>query len=960
MDERLNKIYKGTTRQIYLELETSAHGLSKEEALKRLETYGHNEIAKKEKNNVLKIFFKNFVSMLAILLWVAGTIAIISCFIASESPSSIGVLKDPGMLYLGLAIYLVNIINGVFSFVQQFKANKSTEALSKMLPSFARVVRDGEEIQIESKDLVPGDVVVLQEGDKISADARIINCNDFTCNQSTLDGEATPARKQFEALKDDPESSIRAKNVVYAGTSVSTGTARCVVFATGMNTEFGKIASLTQQIDDKKSPLELEVEKMTKSIAMIALSIGAVVLVLGILINGFANSQFNSPTLYLNQFVTALGMVVAFIPEGLSPTVSLSLAKAVQRLSKEGALIKNLSSAETLGSTSVICSDKTGTLTKNEMTVKHLYLINREFEVTGEGYDVKGEILNDSGRRVTAMDSLDLKLLLMCGALCSNAKIVLDENKRFKVLGDPTEACLGVVSEKGLLNAQNQLRITPRIRELTFDSTRKMMTTIHQLEEQIEGTQRVSFTKGSPKEVLDKCNYIFENGKARPITEEDRKKVMKHNDDYAKNGLRVLGMAFRLLKKDDKLPLALSAYTPEIIETDMCFLGLEAMQDPPREGVKEAIAECHKAGIKVIMITGDYSLTALAIAKRIGIVKDKDSRVISGPELNNIDDETLKEYLKGEIIFARMAPDQKYRIVSLLQELGEIVAVTGDGVNDAPALKKANIGIAMGITGTDVAKEAADMILTDDNFASIVKAVKEGRAIFDNIKKFITYIFNSNIPEAIPFLLPLLTINAIPPMLTILEVLLIDIGTDMLPALALGSEKPGDNIMARPPRKLNEHLITKKLYGKALYYGLQTSILCLAAYFIFLGFYALDNNLPFTLYSQTNNEAVWMSSTTVVLASIIFCQIGIVYNCRSDETSIFKLGITSNKEVLYGIVAEIALLMIVTFVPFINTEVFETNQILDWKIWLVILTFPFIVIVIDETRKYFIRRRKTK
>ena len=323
-------------------------------------------------------------------------------------------------------------------------------------------------------------------------------------------------------------------------------------------------------------------------------------------------------------------------------------------------------------------------------------------------------------------------------------------------------------------------------------------------------------------------------------------------------------------------------------------------------------------------------------------------------------DETLKEYLKGEIIFARMAPDQKYRIVSLLQDLGEIVAVTGDGVNDAPALKKANIGIAMGITGTDVAKEAADMILTDDNFASIVKAVKEGRAIFDNIKKFITYIFNSNIPEAIPFLLPLLTINAIPPMLTILEVLLIDIGTDMLPALALGSEKPGDNIMDRPPRKLNEHLITKKLYGKALYYGLQTSILCVAAYFIFLGFYALDNNLPFTLYSQTNNEAVWMSSTTVVFASIIFCQIGIVYNCRSDETSIFKLGLTSNKEVLYGIVAEIALLMIVTYVPFINTEVFETNQILDWKIWLVILTFPFIVIAIDETRKYFIRRRKAK
>ena len=959
MDERLAKIYKGTSRQTYLELETSAHGLSKDEAIARLEKYGPNVIAKKEKKNIFKEFFKNFISVMAILLWVAGTVSIISCFIAEENPSSIGILKDPGMLYLGIAIYLVNIINGVFSFIQQFKAGKSTEALSKMLPSYARVIRDGEEIQIESKDLVPGDVMVLQEGDKISADARILNCNDFTCNQSTLDGEATPARKQYEALKEDPESSIRIKNVVYAGTSVSTGTARCVVYATAMNTEFGKIASLTQEIDQRKSPLDKEIENMTKSIVTIAGSIGLVVFILGIIINGIAQG-FNNPSLYLNQFVMALGMVVAFIPEGLSPMVSLSLAKAVQKLSKEGALVKSLNSAETLGSTSVICSDKTGTLTKNEMTVKYLYLANKEYSVTGEGYDVKGEILNEKGKKVTAMDNVDLKMLLMCGALCSNAKIVLDEDKRFKVLGDPTEACLGVVSEKGLLNAQNQLRLTPRIRELTFDSTRKMMTTIHQLEEEIKGAQRISFTKGSPKEILDKCSYIFENGKIRKIEENDYKKAMEVNDSYAKNGLRVLGMAFRLLKKDSKLPLALSEYTSEIIEKEMVFLGLEAMQDPPREGVKEAIAECHKAGIKVIMITGDYSLTALAIAKRIGIVTEKEPRVVSGPELNSIDDETLKEYLKGEIIFARMAPDQKYRIVTLLQELGEIVAVTGDGVNDAPALKKADIGISMGITGTDVAKEAADMILTDDNFASIVKAIKEGRAIFDNFKRFITYIVNSNIPEFFPFIMPLVTLNTVPPLLTILQVLLIDIGTDMLPGLALGGEDPSPNVMDRPPRSPNEHIMNKKLFGKALYYGLITTALAFVAYFTFNGFYALDNNLPFTLYSQTTNESVWMMSTTVVLASIIFCQIGAVYNCRSNETSIFKIGLFSNKEVIVGIIVEVALLLLVVFVPFLNTEVFQTNALTDWKIWLVLLSFPFIVVAIEETRKYIIRRRKAK
>lgn len=951
--DRLNKIYKATTRQIYDEFQTSAHGLSDEEAKKRLDTNGPNVITKKKKENIFKVFFKNFTSMLAILLWVAGIISIIACFIAEETESSIGPLKDPGMLYLAIAIFLVNIINGVFSFIQQSKAMKSTDALSKMLPSYARVIRNGQEQQIEAKDLVVGDVIILSEGDRISADARILNCNDLTCNQSALDGEATPSRKMSEPHKDMPETSIRAKNIVFAGTSVSTGTARCVVIATGMDTEFGKIASLTQEIGEKKAPLEEEVEKMTKTIALIALSIGMIVFVFAIITYG-VQEGFDKPSMYLQQFVVALGMIVAFIPEGLLPTVSLSLAKAVQRLAKEGALVKSLSKAETLGSTTVICSDKTGTLTKNEMTVKYLYLHTGELTVTGSGYSLKGQILNAKNEQMTALKDKDLKALLTCGALCSDAKIVhKKEENRFIVLGDPTEACLGVVAEKGLISGPNIARIHPRIRALPFDSVRKMMTTIHQLDREVDGAQRVAYTKGSPKELIEKCSHILENGKIREINGDDVKKAMAANDKYARNGLRVLGMAFRLIRRTDKLPIAISEYTPELIENNMVFIGLEAMQDPPREGIEKAIEKCHRAGIKIIMITGDYSLTALAIARNIGIVRGEDPHVVSGSELNAMDDDQLKELLKGEIIFARMAPEQKYRIVSCLQELGEVVAVTGDGVNDAPALKKADIGIAMGIAGTDVAKDAADMILTDDNFSSIVTAIEEGRAIFANIKKFITYIFNSNVPEAIPVLIPLMSLGQVPMMLTILEVLIIDLGTDMLPALGLGSEKPLPGIMDTKPRKKSDHLITKKLYGKAFFYGMMTSVLAVFAFFVYTYF----QTGSFTSFAAQPTQE-WMSATSVVLASIVLCQVGMVFNCRTDEESTFSIGLLSNRSIITGIIFELALLMVVIFVPFLNTTVLETNMILDYRIWLIMLTFPFIVVGVEELRKYIKRRKK--
>mgnify|MGYP000913800755 CR=1 FL=1 len=976
-DTEIAKIRAAYPRQVYGLLDTKAAGLSSSEAEKRLKEFGKNQIAKKKAKPTYLVFLSNFVSPMAILLWVAGAISVISAFIGTKTDDSIGPIVDPQTLYLGIAIWLVNIINGLFSFFQEFKAGKATDALAKMLPSYARVIRDGQEVRVKAENVVPGDIMVLAEGDKIPADGRVLICDDLAVTQASLTGEATPVRKNEMPLKEEPDSPVGAKNMVFSGTSVASGNARVAVMNTGMNAEFGKIASLTQNIKDKKSPLHGEIDHTTKIIAIIALAIGLAVLVLGITINGLTEEDgFSNPKLYLTQFIFALGMIVAFIPEGLSPTVTLSLAKAVQRMAKEGALIKSLDSVETLGSTTVICTDKTGTLTKNEMTVKSLYLPGRVLEVTGDGYAPTGEIKEKTGQRMTVQNDAGLKLLLTIGSLCSDAKLLPPEegskDRRYTVLGDPTEACLGVVARKGLLEPGNQLNLMPRIRELHFDSERKMMTTIHQLSAPLEGAQRIAYTKGSPKELLDKCSYIFDGLKKRKITKEDIAAAMAQTDRYANEGLRVLAMAYRLLPKGAGIPVALSDYTPANIETDMVFVGLEAMQDPPREEIKAAVNECHRAGIKIIMVTGDYGLTALAIGKKIGIVTSDDTKVITGLELQKMDDRQIREALKGEVIFARMAPEQKYRVVSTLQDLGETVAVTGDGVNDAPALKKADIGVAMGITGTDVAKDAADMILTDDNFASIVKAVKEGRAVFNNIKKFITYIFNSNVPEAIPFLLPLLTFNVVPQPLGIMEVLFIDLGTDMLPALGLGSERPMPNVMDQKPRGKDTHIIDRKLLLKAFgWYGVITTVFALGAFFLYNLFVSESLGIQYTLFdsstgstllglSSSESKRIWESSTAVVLTSIVFCQMGMALNCRTNKDSLFKVGLFTNRTVWMGIMAEGLMIVAMPFVPFLNEEIFSAYGITVWQCWLLILAMPIAVVAIDEGRKAILRHKDMK
>lgn len=608
---------------------------------------------------------------------------------------------------------------------------------------------------------------------------------------------------------------------------------------------------------------------------------------------------------------------------------------------------------ETLGCTNVICSDKTGTLTQNEMTVNHLWTLRAKLDVTGEGYAPLGAIF-DGETQVGVQNSRDLELLLSGAALCSNARLIAPEagSERYTVLGDPTEACLGVVAQKGGIDLERLNDSYPRIMELPFDSRRKRMTTIHQLREPLFESNRLAFIKGSPKEVMELCEQCLDGTTWRKMEEADREAIMQANDAYAREGLRVLAVACRPLKRNDKsLPETIREYTPDTIECQLTFLGLVAMQDPPRREVKDAVALCRSAGIKIVMITGDYGLTAESIARKIGIIEAADARIISGTDLAKMDDGTLKEALQGEVVFARMAPEQKYRIVCALQEMGNIVAVTGDGVNDSPALKKADIGIAMGITGTDVAKEAADMILSDDNFATIVRAIEEGRSVYNNIRKFLRYIFDSNTSEAAASVAYLLSGGLIPLPLTIMQILTIDIGTDMVPALGLGAEASEASVMRRPPRSSKERLLNKNvmLIG-FIWYGLLGTIFALGGYF-------LTNVLhgwPFVPLAQ-EGTTLYAQATTMMLAGVVFSQIGMVMNNRTDEESVIKRGLFTNRYINAGIVIEILILLVIMYVPFFH-GIFNTAPIGPVE-WLYLLCIPFIVFGVEELRKKWLRQR---
>lgn len=918
MDQNIiRKLYaQNKISEVFLNLKSADDGLTSTEANNRLKKYGLNEIKKPQEESEWKSFLKNFISMMAILLWISGAIAILS-----------------GTLELGIAIWLVNIINGLFSFWQERAAKKATNALNNMLPSYVQVIRNGKKVQLDAKKLVPGDVFILQAGNTIPADARIISASSLQVDQSALNGESTTESKSVEYAPG--EGNYAETNLVYSGTSVAAGTARAIAFATGMETEFGKIAQLTQKQRKVDSPLTKELNRLTKQLSMIAVSIGLLFLLAAI---------FWVKYPFAKAFVFALGMVVAFIPEGLLPTVTLSLAQGVKRMAKKHALVKELNSVETLGETTVICSDKTGTLTQNQMTIHYIWTPKNEYRVTGNGYVNNGQIeLNK--KQLWYDENPDLQKLVEITALDNDTSVEQTKMKgaKPKILGTPTEAALVIMAEKGGFDRPKVIIKYPRLYELPFDSERKRMSTIHRWNDQ----QFIIFTKGSFSDVIKQCDQIQIDGQIQPMTPSQQQAAANHNAQYALKGLRSMAMAYRIVDKDS---IDINKVTATTVEQHLIFVGLTTMSDPPRPEIYNAIKRCHEAKIKIIMVTGDSKLTAKSVAVQIGLTTNQ-ARVISGDELEKMSKHELSVALKGEVIFARVAPEQKYKVVKTLQQNGEIVASTGDGVNDAPALKQADIGIAMGMTGTDVAKDAANIILTDDNFASIVAAIEEGRAVYSNIRKFLTYILTSNVPEAFPSILFLLSGGIIPLPMTVMQILTVDLGTDMLPALGLGGEAVDSDVMKQAPRNRKEHLLNKTVIAKAfLWYGFISSMISISAYFLV----NLKNGWP--RIPLASNGEVYLRATTMVLGTIIFTQIANVLNCRTNRISIFKKGLFSNTGIWYGIIFEILLFLILTITPGLQ-QLFNTTNLLMTD-WLFLFCLPIPLVLLDELKKWILYRKK--
>ena len=904
------RIQAADIEDVYRELGTSTSGLTEQEAKKRILEFGENTIFHRKKRSVIFKLLPQFTHFFAILLWIAAALALV------------GNYYEPGggMNILAYTIVGVIFINAFFTFIQEYRAEKAAEALQNLLPHKVTVIRGGKESSIDSKELVPGDVVKLAEGDRISADARVVEQFELRVNNSALTGESRPKKRSSDPYDLD---SVNSPNIVFAGTSVTSGAGTAVVFATAMSTEFGKIAHLTQTVEAEPSPLQKETYRVTRIVAKLATGMGILFFIMGTLIG--------RP--FWENFLFAIGIIVANVPEGLLPTVSLSLAMGSQRMAKRNALIKNLNAVETLGSTTVICTDKTGTLTQNQMTVRRIFANGKVVEVKGTGYDPIGEFQDGSGAKLDEENVLHLKPLLTNATLCNDSKLTKDGGWGIK--GDPTEGALLVAAAKAI-EFEKVITENKRVHMIPFDSNRKRMTTIN---ETADG--KVAYIKGALETVLPVCTHVLMNGSVEEMTDPMRLGIQEMNDTFANSALRVLAFAFRQAPEE---------YTVESVESGLVFMGLMGMIDPPRDEVPESIRKCKTAGIRTIMITGDNSVTAVAIAREIGLVESDDPVVLTAEDMKTLSHTEFMEKLSApEIVFARMTPEFKMDIVDALSEKGEIVAMTGDGVNDAPALKRADIGIAMGISGTDVAKESADMILMDDNFASIVNAVEEGRAVFDNIKKFVTYIFASNIPEIIPFIAYVML--GVPLPLTIIQILGIDLGTDMLPALALGTEKPEPGVMQRPPRPPTARLLDKALIMRAYFFlGPIEALAAMGGFFHVLG-----NGGWVWGTTLAAGDTLYRKATTACMTGIVVTQVANGMVCRTARENVSRIGFFTNRLLLAGIVFEIGLQILLVYTS-TGQMIFGLSPI-PLSEWLFLVPFAILLFVAEEGRKMIVRRR---
>ena len=898
--------FNKSIEEVKEELKVGTQGLSDEQVKEKREFYGLNELQAKKKKSLIVKFLEQFKDFMIIILIIAAVIS-----------GAVGYYQGEGITD-SIIILIVVIVNAIIGVAQESKAEKSLEALQKLSSHVTKVIRNGKVAVIPSKELVPGDIVILDTGDYVPADLRIIESANLKAQEASLTGESVPVDKNTDVINDEKIGLGDRTNMLFSSSLITYGRGKGIVVETGMNTEVGKIAGMINEVEETETPLQQKLNKLGKTLGIVAIVICVIIFIIGLLYG-------KEP---IEMFMTAVSLAVAAIPEGLAAVSTIVLAIGVQRMVKKHAIVKKLPAVETLGSTTVICSDKTGTLTQNKMTVKKVFYNNKLVDLDDIDIDNLGD---------------ELEKLTYISMFCNDTK-VLDG----KLTGDPTETALIDMGFK--LDFQPPiLEKYERVKELPFDSDRKLMTTVH-----LFPNKYMVYTKGGVDELLSRCNSYVINGNVNTDIDEYKKEIAKQNEEMAKNALRVLAMAYKEL---DHEPTEEEMKT---IESDLTYVGMVGMIDPPREEVKDAVEKCKTAGIKTVMITGDHKITAIAIAKALGILENEDE-AITGSELEEMSDEDLIKNVRKYSVYARVSPEHKVRIVKAWQTNGEIVAMTGDGVNDAPALKTADIGCAMGIVGTDVSKEAADVILTDDNFATIVSSVEEGRRIYDNILKAIQFLLSSNVGEIIILFVailmtPLLSkwfnidVNLITPLLPI-HILWINLVTDSLPALALAVDPAEKDIMNRKPLKPKQGVFTKGMTFRVIYQGIMIGVLTLVAFII--GLATPENELPVVNITEANGIVRTLSTEEVkveigqamAFTVLALSELVHVFNIRNNKKSIFKTGIFNNSKLILATAVSAGLMLIVLFVPALRNifsiPVLPAMNILET----VILVFIPIVVV---------------
>jgi Ca2+-transporting ATPase len=949
-------------QEVLEHLHVAGNGLTSEEAKKRLEQYGPNQLKEAPRPTFLQMLWEQLNNFVVILLIIASVIsALLGDYVEAA------------------AIMAIVVLNSVLGIVQERRAEEALAALKKLAAPDAQVMRDGHKISVPSYELVPGDLVFLETGNFVPADIRLLEAVNLRVEEASLTGESMAVQKNAATVLEKNVPLGDRKNTAFMGTVVAYGRGRGLVTSTGMHTQLGLIATMLQTVETEDTPLQRRLDQLGKSLSVAALFLVAIVFIVAVINNTDINVLFSNPLTYFREyleeitevFIVAISLAIAAVPEGLPAVVTISLALGMREMIKRHALIRRLSSVETLGSATVICSDKTGTLTQNEMTVTRLWADGQFVDVTGSGYAPFGDFKAD-GKVIKISDYPAIMTVLWLGLLNNDASLETtgeeDSRKTYRIVGDPTEGALLVAAAKAGAAHVEIKEAYPRENEVPFDSERKRMITIHDVatprpDDPSPFTNEkhkdwdVIAVKGAPDVVLDLCTqYQDRNDQPHPLDEEARQRILAANDEMTKNALRVLGLAYRVERDVPDNPERIRA---EELEKDLVFVGLAGMIDPARAEVKPALLHAREAGIGTIMITGDFPNTARAVAETIGMLQHG-RKLMTGAHLDMLNDEQLKDIIEETAVFARVSPEHKMRIVDALQANGEVVAMTGDGVNDAPAIKRADIGVAMGITGTDVAKETADMVLTDDNYASIVSAVEQGRIIYSNIRKFVFFLLSSNVAEIM--IIFLATLAGLPAPLTAIQLLWLNLITDGAPALALAVEKGDPDIMQQKPRAKTEPIVNRTmLLGLGIQTIAQTGAVLTAfalglIWHLEAGANLSGNALIYLLQHDWRGVDV-QTAETMAFVTLSLCELFRAYTVRSERASLFQIGVFSNRYMQYAVGLSIVLLILVCAVPFLQ-PIFNTH-FLSLREWSIVIGLALIPAVTEEITKFFLRRSKS-